>query len=649
VARSPTAVRILGAATVVAIATSSPAVRAFDLHGHAIIEATAYKRLLASAALPEVGVSGRTVLAALIAEGVLLQPPCFDGHHPRGGCGAEDRLRRPLAYWPVLGSSTADLIIDRQLSARAQCQHFMAETADGLSPPNPVTGIPGALETTAYTRCVAGLGVALEGIARDPLLARARLVGAYALMHAVEDSFSAAHAARDADGRIEHLLSWKLLDWPTYRRRGLSGFPAATHHGVTDERDSDYLRKDGRADDGTPCADLPNPYAVPESCLTPRARAAAAAVADLLVLAYRLRARARAEGRAVSFASDEDRELWRRYVAAHLASAVVAAEDPPPGQTVGFPRTDLFLGVRGSLGRHGEWGTSLWGSRLFFGPAVPFALLLSGGAGYEHVSTGGQLTGALGLGLALPLIRRFTIGFAPAGLAVTCDVHLAHCAPILYATLGVLVIPLPASMWLGLEGPRWSWNDRALVGPVFALSLGWSHEDTPHAPPPDEASARAWSPPAPAEVSAYRAAPVTWALSLAATAGSTADNEWLGGQFDLRWDRDRWDRRAGIGPAVSLSIARGTIDGAHASAVTLAPSLYWYVLADKLAAAATPVALRVDAPDGHEPRFDAIGLLSIIIDVARVEVAVDSPPLSYVSTARWHALPLAVRLGLLLE
>jgi hypothetical protein len=640
---------VVALAALATIVSWSAAARAFDLHGHSIIEAAAYKRLLALDEVPDAGVSGRTVLAALIADGVLLEPPCFDGRHPRGGCGPEDRLKRPLAYWPVLGSGAADLIIDRQLSARAQCQHFMAETADGLSPPDPATGLPSALATTAYKRCVAGLGVALEGIVRDPLLARARLVGAYALMHAVEDSFSAAHAARDADGRIEHLLSWTLLDWPAYFKRGRASFPPETHHAVTDARDGDYLRYGGRADDGTPCADLPNPYAVPESCLTTRARAAAAAVADLLVLAYRLRARARTQSRSASFAFDEDRDLWRRYVSVHLPSGVVAAEDPPAGQSIGFRRTDLFLGVRGSLGRGGAWGTSLWGSRFFFGPALPFALLLSGGAGYEHVATGGQLTGALGLGLALPLVRRFAIGFSPAGLAVTCDVHLAHCAPTLFATLGVLVVPLPASLWLSLEGPRWSWNDRAQVGPVAALALGWSHEDTPRAHPPDEASARAWNPPAPAEVWAYRAAPVTWALSLAATAGSTAENEWLGGQFDLRWDRDRWDRRAGLGAGGALSVARGTIDGAHASAVTLAPSLYWFVVPNRLGAAATPVALRVDVPDGHRPRADAIGLVSIVFDIARVEVAVDSPPLSYVSTTRWHGLPLAIRLGLLLE
>jgi hypothetical protein len=525
----------------------------------------------------------------------------------------------------------------------------MADTEDSLSPPDPVSGIPRALATTAYARCVTGLGDALEGVLRDPLLARGRLVGLYTVMHAIEDSFSAAHAARDAEGRIEHLLSWKLLDWPAYLRRGLRRFPPETHHAITDDRDGDYLRVDGRADDGTPCTHFRNPYAVPEACLTPRARAASEAVSDLLVLTYRLRDRARSQGRQASLSTDEDLELWRGYVEAHLASAVESGAPLPSGRSVGFERPDEFLGVRGSLGRSGAWGTNLWGSQLLYGPALPFALLLAGGVGYEHASAGNTLTGALGLGLALPLIRRFSIGFVPAGLAVSCDTHFVHCAPALYATLGELVIPLPASLWLGLEGPRWSWSDRALRGALFAVALGWSHEDKPSPRVPDERAALAWSPPAPSEVTAYRATAMTWALSLAATAGSTAENEWLGGQFDLRWDRDGWNRRAGLGPALSLAIARGTIDGAHGSAVTLAPSLYAYLLPDQIAVVATPAALRLETPDGHEPRLDVAGLLSIVLDVARVELTVDSPPLSYVSKARWHALPVAVRLGLLLD
>jgi hypothetical protein len=647
--------RGLGAVTfaVVAILAWPAPARAFDLGGHYTIEATAYKRILALSVVPELGVSGREVIADLIAGGVLFEPPCFNGWHPRGGCSAEDRLRRPLAYWPVLRSGAADLIIDRQLSARAQCQHFMADTANGLSPRDPRTGVPEELETTAYERCVEVIGLAFDGILRNPTLAGARLVGMYALIHAVEDSFSRAHVARDATDpswRIQYLTSWNLLDWPAYLRRGIHSYPPTTHHAVTDERDEEYVRADGFADDGRACSAIKNPYAVPESCLTPRARAAADAVVDLLLLTYQLRARARAAGRTASLASEEDLELWRRYVRTHFSSTVVASPpDPPPGVTIGFPRTDLFLGVRGSIGRDATWGANLWGSQLFYGPAVPFALLLSGGAGIERAAAGDNFVAAMGLGLALPLVRRFAIGFTPIGVALACDTGFDHCTTTPYATLGVLVVPLPHSLWLGLEGPRWSWNDRSLKGAVFALSLGWSHELRRKPPQIDERIVAAWDPPVPGEVLAYRSAPVSWVISFAATAASTDRDRWVGGQFDLRWDRDRWNQRKGPGAGLFLAAARGTIAGAYGNGLALGPTLFDYLAANRLALVATPASLRLNAQDGRTLGWDVAGLLSLIVDLTKIEVAVDSPPLSYVSRSRWHDLPVVVRLGLLLE
>src|SRR5262245_49546162 len=82
---------------------------AFELDGHEIIEATAYKRLLSMDVVPGTAVSGRLLLATLIVDGVLHQPPCFDLAHARGLCGPGPRLELPLAYWPVLGSGAPDL------------------------------------------------------------------------------------------------------------------------------------------------------------------------------------------------------------------------------------------------------------------------------------------------------------------------------------------------------------------------------------------------------------------------------------------------------------------------------------------------------------------------------------------------------------
>jgi hypothetical protein len=621
---------------------------AFDLDGHAIIEATAYKRLLALARVPETQVSGRELLAALVADGVLLEPPCFDERSH--GCGPRDRLERPLAFWPILGASAADLIINRQLNASAQCQHFMAETRDGLTPPDPRMGVPEGLVTDAYTRCVRILGVALEGIARDPRLARARLVGMYSLVHAIEDSFSAAHAARDADNRIRYLLTWTLLDFPAYFQRGTASFPAETHHAVTDRRDADYLRRDGSADDGQPCPAFLNPYAVPESCLTPRARAAADAVYDLVVLVYRVRAQAAAAGRPPSISeAPEDRALWERYVSKHLASAVAPFEPPPYRSTIGKERTDRFVGLRGSVTRNGGWGASAWTSRLFFGPALPFALLLTGGAGYMREDGRGSLVAAASLGLALPVIQRFSFGFAPIGLAGTCGTSFDHCSASLTATTAVLIVPLPHSLWLTLEGPRWSWANRALSGSVFALALGRSYENDPHEPdlPPDVM--RAWQPPRPEDVLAYRMTTHTWGVWFAATTGSTARNQWVTAGADLRWDRDQWNRRAGFVPLIAVAVQHGTLGGTEGNAVTLAPALGRYLLPGKLAVVLTPAALRLGAQYGSAFGADVAGKLSVALDLARVEIAVDSPALSYVSSSRWYGLPLTLRLGVLVD
>jgi len=190
----------VGVAVVLAIAAISvaPPAWAFDPIGHDIIEAAAYRRLLETAKVPGTGISGQALLGALIAQKVLSAPPCLD-EPPGGGCGPETLRVAPLRTWPIVRSGAADLLIDRQLDERGQCQHFMAQTADGRSPVDPRTGVPGALATTAYERCVGILGAVLDNILRHPRLASWRVAGMYSLIHAVEDSFSPAHARRDRD------------------------------------------------------------------------------------------------------------------------------------------------------------------------------------------------------------------------------------------------------------------------------------------------------------------------------------------------------------------------------------------------------------------------------------------------------------------
>jgi len=637
---------VLAVGAFAAVTSTARIAAAFELDGHFIIEAVAYKRLLALAQVPETDVSGRELLATLIAAGVLVEPPCFDPDHPRAACTAQRRRERPLTLWPRLGAGAADIIVDRQLSARGQCQHFMAETGDGLSPPDPRLGVPVEMATTAYRRCVAILGAAFDGILRDPRLQQERLVGMYALMHAVQDSFSAAHAARDEQGRILYLLSWTLIDWPSYFAHGRASFPAATHHAITDRRDRDFLRPDAVTADGARCADLHNPYAVPEICLTPRARAAADAVVDLLALTYRLRARAVAAGRSASLASPADLADWQGYVRKHLVSAVVSDETPPLAVSIGRPRADTFLGVQALLTRDG-WGGGLWGGRLFYGPALPFALSLTAGAGFDRSPQGTGVVGATGIGIYLPLVRRFAIGATPAGVALACDARFQSCGTTLFATLGEVLIPLPHSAWLGVQGPRWSWNERTVSGPVVALALGWSHEQAPPGAAFGANAASGWDPPRTDEVTAYRSAVTSWLFFLAATVASTAENRWVGGGLELRRDRDRWNRRAGWAPALSLAAADGLTYGTRGLNVAAAPILRFYLLPDRVWIGGTPAALRVGKLDGQTVGVDVAAVLALGLIIGRLEVAVESPSLSYVSRDRWHAVPVPLRLGLL--
>ena len=642
---------IAGLGLTIAIGVWTIPASAFELQGHKVIEATAYKRLLALDAVPGTGppeVSGRTLLAALIAMGVLAQPPCFDRDNPGGDCGPAQRLDMPLRYWPTLGAGEADLVLDRQLGQRGQCQHFMAPTRDGLTPIDPRFGVPGGLVTTAYLSCIRTLGAVFDGILRDPRLAQWRIVGPYVFIHALEDSFSAAHVNRDPHFKIVHLLSWTLIDWPTYALHGRASFPAATHHAVSDHRDYDYLRWDARTSGGRLCRDLHNPYAFPEECLTDRAKAAADAVVDFLILTYRLRTRASAAGRQASLFSpvaSGDAALWMAFVREHLASVAVAPELPSQPRSP-LPRANLFIGAQGLAGSH-LWGAGLWGARFIIGPATPFLLGITGGGGYSRMDSVGQLGASAQLSLLVPLVRRFTIGVAPAGMQLVCDTGFESCHADAVATLGVLLVPVGSATWLGVEGPRWSWTERTIGPSWVGLSIGWSHEEVPRFEPPRPEAAATWDPPRPDEVRSYRHARSTKSFFLATTVASRPNNAFVGGGLDCRWDRDYWGQRTVFAPEVQLEIDSGRIErSGPGGSLAVAPTLRVYLIPDRIALTVTPALIRFGSFGDHAVAVDVAGRAGIALDLGHVELGVDSPPLSYVSRALWNALPITMRLGL---
>jgi len=290
----------------------------------------------------------------------------------------------------------------------------------------------------------------------------------------------------------------------------------------------------------------------------------------------------------------------------------------------------------------------LWGGRLFLGPAIPFALSLFGAAGYARTEGQGEVALGLEVGILLPLVRRFSIGVEPAAVQVACDTRFSTCTASTYATLGQLIVPIGRETWLGAGGPRWSWQQRALVGSWFGLAFGWAYERVPGAGKA-EASPPAWDPPRPDEVVAYRSAPWSEFVYFAATALSTAENQLVAAGLEVRRDRDRWDRRSGLAAAFGLELGHGVVDGSRADSVAALPTLRAYLVPDRLAVALVPALVRVGALAGHATGVDVAGRLGLALALGRVELEVDSPPLSYVARDRWHAVPFSVRLGLLFD
>jgi hypothetical protein len=216
--------------------------------------------------------------------------------------------------------------------------------------------------------------------------------------------------------------------------------------------------------------------------------------------------------------------------------------------------------------------------------------------------------------------------------------------------VGVLLIPLGDSTWLGLEGPRYSWIDRRWSEVWAAVAFGGSYEHVP-APrtfAPD--AANAWNPPRPGEVHAYRSSRGTRTLHVVASVGSRDDDAYFGGAIGLRRDRDAWDRRSGFCPEVELALFHGRIDATRSSGVvSAAPSLRYYVVADEISLVATPALMRAGALGSGKVGFDLGARAGIALQLERVELGVDTAPFSYLSGDLRHAFPLAIRVGALLD
>ena len=397
-----------------------------------------------------------------------------------------------------------------------------------------------------------------------------------------------------------YLLSWNLIDWPRYVWHGHLQFPAATHHAVSDVRDADYVRWGARSHDGRACEAFHNPYAVPEECLTERAKAATDTVVDLLVAIYKARTGAAAAGRQASLfsPSGDEAAAWLAFAHEHLES--VATPPVLPATPASAPRRpDVFVGAQALGGDH-TLGAGLWGAKLFLGLTTPFVLGLTGGVAYARADGVDQIVAGTNLALLLPLVRRFTIGAAPLGVRLVCDVRSESCLADAVAGLGVLLIPLGDATWLGVEGPSWSWTERAIGRTWAGLSFGWSHERVDRHDRPALDALATWDPPRVEDVHAFRSARSTRTVYMAATAISQPENTFAGFGLEWRWDRDVWNRRAGVAPGVQLEIDGGRIDGpSPGGGAAVAPLLRAYLLPNRLAVTATPALVRVGRSRGR--------------------------------------------------
>ena len=643
---------------------------AFVVAGHDAVEAVTYKRLIAA---PQVEdgrgghVSGREAVAFLIRRGFLARPRCFEAKSPKEDATCREEARtRPLGSWPELHSSSADSVTERQFSTNGQCFHFMAATSYAWTTPiDPRTGFFAGFSRDAYFRCTRLLTELFVETLRDPAGSNEDNRGLYALMHAVADAFSAAHVERDASYRVLYLKPWRARAWLSYllpgHGAGLRFLAGPTHHGFIDDRDEDFVRREDPA-----CAALKNAYALTDACLSERGRRAVDALEDLLLVVHAL-AREQEAGIPV-----DARAAFVAFAGRHLASPFAAPDTRRPfwsdrewssAYVFGFRFRDRPVPGATDL-------SAIAGASLFTDLTLPLVPFFSIEAGCRRLAGACRLElGVDPLTLLLPVTEGFAIGATPLSIVGSPGdaPQLSIGANVVRADLHVL-----DALWLSVSGPRYAWGHQRFDAELVAVSMGFSWNgkvpplETSNTPVERPVRARADSRTLEAEggQESWRPAPLVTYRRHATTfvvhvAGGTVIPDGQQGAYsigglEVLFDRDRWDRRAGfaIGARADTEY-RPTEDGSHYGAVA-SPVARFYLVPNRLAIEADPAmidagALRRD--DGRvEPFFDvALGGGIAAIPLGHVELALETPRLSYRTGSRVPGTNLGVRLGLALE
>ncbi len=666
------------AALSAALASLPFAAAAFNSKGHNVIEALAYRTLT----------EGRDrqpprpdVLRDLINDGALMPPICF-GRGDSEEC-REAPVANPLLQWPMPRTDWPDLNYRRQFSDEGQCFHFMATAADEATAPIPGTRIPRDLAVRAVVRCRDLLDRLVDSVVEvGGMQTRQGGLGLYEMLHAVQDSFSYAHAQRQAGTRkVEFLRVWEPVGKLAGGRLGMTYSGSPTRHDSHEPRDAGFIRNFAEVE-GRPCRDLVDfPYTMPYACLSEEGDEARQAVVELLVTVHDLGVARRANPAKATHPSES--AAWKAYKARWFDSVYACSgqecEETQPAMRM--PASNLLLGVEGTYSPTAQtYGASLRGVLFQYSPELnPFVYGLGARLGYLR-AYGASLNLALvglDLDLLLPVGKHALVGLTPAQLRVIFGSD-SRGAGIASQLLVLYWQPTPR-FWLAFRGPvEFSWS-RGQGGWAFGLSMGLApstEEVSPQAliPPDEERAERhddAWGPEplwygrlkgrvpsvyALATVSAYSQPATSDPLTLYGYGGLGAS---------VFWERDAWGGRYPSAWGGSLLIGELRTSG-PASYLTAAASVEWrWYFLGLLGLSVVPARVeygpRISGGDYADPSpyvhgtpphqyyFQAGSRLGIALNAGLVDLLVQAPTLAWGSQPFQGGEILSFQIGVKLE
>ena len=295
----------------------STAVFAHDTWGHKLMEAYAYRLLMNNSAdMSPLPIDGKELLNELIKNRILDAPKALKNINDSLTVDLRDTSDVPFEFLLPLKSGFSDVYLPKQFAKSGQQVHFMAMKKD-------LTGIPindpaaakHLVLTRAFPRCIRYMTELMYQILLSQSGAEERQETVYDLMHAIQDSFSQAHAERDT----------ATLQIRCINIFGSGDLPEENLHAGVDPRDHQFLKSDLIPFGNELLAyDEINPYLIPEDLLTPTTRITSEAVIELLktiymMLPYRETVRARYETGHYQPAGMDS--LWREYLRRYFPSS----------------------------------------------------------------------------------------------------------------------------------------------------------------------------------------------------------------------------------------------------------------------------------------------------------------------------------------